>query len=55
LSWVTVVSIVWGWVKFLLDKSSTPDKIKEIQFKLANSILDKEEVQNSLKEISKIM
>ncbi|MBP7774057.1 hypothetical protein KA071_03125 [Candidatus Gracilibacteria bacterium] len=55
LSWITVVSIIWGWVKFLLDKSSTPDKIKEIQFKLANSILNKEEVQDSLKEISKIM
>lgn len=55
LSWITVVSIIWGWVKFLLNKSSTPDKIKEIQFKLANSILNKEEVQSSLKEISKIM
>ncbi|MBC7498693.1 hypothetical protein H7170_03565 [Candidatus Gracilibacteria bacterium] len=55
LSWIGVVSYITTYLKYFSQKSSTPEKLKELQFKIAHAHLTKKQVQDALKEIGAIM
>ena len=51
-SWITVF-LSWYWlIKLVNEKLSTPEKVKEIQYKLWHNIYSKEEVIELLREIA---
>ncbi|MEI6426676.1 MAG: hypothetical protein WCO66_05020 [Candidatus Absconditabacteria bacterium] len=52
LSWITVVVRLYAYINLLWQKISTPEKIKEIQYKLGATILNKEEVKQLIQESS---
>ncbi len=52
LSWINVIFRVYWYIKLINNKISTPEKIKEIQFKLWSRLLNKDEVIGLFKELA---
>lgn len=55
LSWVTVAYRVFYRVKRIYKKLNTPEKIKEIDYKLSNIELSKDEVQKTVQESANLL
>lgn len=51
-SWLSVIFSIYSYIKIISNIISTPEKIKEIKFKLWIRLLNKEEVKILLKELS---
>ena len=49
-SWIDILFRAYSYINILVQKLSTPEKLKEIQYKLWASILTKEEVRELLNE-----
>ena len=49
-SWATVIFLAWFYIVSFFKKWGTPEKIKEIDYKLENSLLNKKEVQHLIRE-----
>lgn len=54
-SWLSVVSAAWLAISSLSSRSSIPEKLKEVQFKVANIELTKEQMMNMLEEVRSIL
>lgn len=50
LSWISVLWRAYGYMNLLISKLSTPEKLKEVQYKLWATILTKEEVMELIEE-----
>tara|TARA_B100001248_G_scaffold262204_1_gene256700 strand:- start:38 stop:859 length:822 start_codon:yes stop_codon:yes gene_type:complete len=53
-SWISVVSGVWPFIAMWTNKVDVPEKIKEIQFKLATTNLEKDEILSLIDELQKL-
>lgn len=50
LSWISVLWRAYGYINLLISKLSTPEKLKEVQYKLWATMLTKEEVMKLIQE-----
>lgn len=54
-SWLSVISAAWGYIAAHTNKSPVPDKLKEIQFKIANVDLPKDKVIELVSETAALL
>lgn len=52
LSWISVFFAWYWYIKLINEKITTPEKVKEIQYKLWHNLYSKEEVLDLLKQIA---
>jgi hypothetical protein len=54
-SWLSVASAAWMVFKYLLERSKPPERVKELQYKIANIDLTKDQLIETQEEISKAL
>lgn len=54
-SWLSVISAAWMFISARVKQTAVPEKLKEIQFKIAHVDLTKDQMTNLLNEISEVL